>query len=130
MKLKKEEIFYDLGSGDGRMPIYAKKIAGTRGFGYDISPMIVIYSKFNRLFKLGITSDVLFDTANIFDLKLNKADVIYIFQTEKILKILSKKFKKELKDVRVYSYRDPLPDTKEKKKYELSNGKMLYEYTY
>lgn len=127
---KDGEIIYDLGSGDGRVLIACRKKAKIKGFGYDISPIIVLYSKINKLVNLGFISDIFLDSNNIFDLKLKDVDKIYVYQTGKILKILDKKFEKELKDVTVFTYRNALEKRKEFKKYKLSNGEYLFEYRY
>ena len=37
-KVSKSDVIYDLGSGDGRIPITAAKTYGARGVGIDIDP--------------------------------------------------------------------------------------------
>src|SRR5215216_7715979 len=37
-KVTKDDVVYDLGSGDGRIPITAAKVYGARGVGIDIDP--------------------------------------------------------------------------------------------
>ena len=37
-KVTKNDVIYDLGSGDGRIPITAAKTYGARGVGIDIDP--------------------------------------------------------------------------------------------
>src|SRR5687768_353802 len=38
-KVTKNDVIYDLGSGDGRIPITAAKVYGARGIGIDIDPV-------------------------------------------------------------------------------------------
>ena len=40
-KVTKNDVVYDLGSGDGRIPITAAKTYGARGVGIDIVPVAV-----------------------------------------------------------------------------------------
>ncbi|HEV7869028.1 MAG TPA: hypothetical protein VGO90_15180 [Chthoniobacteraceae bacterium] len=37
-KVDREDVLYDLGSGDGRIVIRAAQKYGTRGIGYDLDP--------------------------------------------------------------------------------------------
>ncbi len=127
---KDKEIIYDLGSGDGRVLVACRKMAKIKGIGFDISPMIVFFSKFVRFLNLGFTTDLVLDVANIFDTNLDDADKIYIYQRDKILKVLEKKFEKELEGVKVYAYKYPLEKKKASKKHKLSNGEYLFEYKY
>ncbi|MCC7289953.1 class I SAM-dependent methyltransferase [bacterium] len=130
MKLNKDDHLYDLGSGDGRVIIAARKYMKLKGYGYDISPIIVSLSKVIKLLNLGINTDVFFDLENIFEVKLKKATKVYTYQNPKILQILDKKFKRELENVKVYSYRYEIPEKKSSKKHKLGNGMILFEYKY
>lgn len=129
LNLKEGDNLFDLGSGDGRVLVAARKLEKIKGFGYEISPIMVSLSKIIRFVNLGFNTDTLFEVESIFDIKLDKATKIYVYQNPKILSVLDKKFKRELKDVKVYSYRYEIEGRKGKK-HELSNGEKLYEYTY
>ena len=43
----KSDVVYDLGSGDGRIPIAAAKTYGARGIGLDIDPRRIVESRAN-----------------------------------------------------------------------------------
>jgi len=45
--VSKDDIVYDLGSGDGRIPIAAAKKYGARGIGLDIDPLKIAESRAN-----------------------------------------------------------------------------------
>lgn len=130
MKVKDNDVIYDLGSGDGRVIIAARKMFKVKGYGYDISPIMVSLSKLVRIANLGLNMDTIFDVENIFDVKLDKATVIYVYQNPKILALLHKKFKREIKGVKVFSYQYEIPEVKYKHAHKLSNDKKLYEYSY
>jgi SAM-dependent methyltransferase len=129
LKLREGEKLYDLGSGDGRVLIGARKIAKVKGFGYEISPIMVSISKIIRFVNLGFNTDMLFEVESIFDIKLKDATKVYVYQNPKILTILHKKFERELDGVSVYSYKYEIPE-KKGIKHELSNGELLFEYKY
>src|SRR5689334_4042128 len=46
-EVTKDDIVYDLGSGDGRIPIAAAKTYGARGVGLDIDPERIAESRAN-----------------------------------------------------------------------------------
>lgn len=72
------EIVYDLGCGDGRIPVMAAKKYGARAYGFDINPKRVEESlanvKLNKVEHL-----VTIKEQDIFTLDLSKADVITLY---------------------------------------------------
>jgi tRNA G37 N-methylase Trm5 len=72
------EIVYDLGCGDGRIPVRAAKKFGVKTWGFDINPLRVNESlenvKKNRVGNL-----VTIKLQDIFELDLSKADVITLY---------------------------------------------------
>jgi cyclopropane fatty-acyl-phospholipid synthase-like methyltransferase len=55
--VKKADMLYDLGSGDGRIVITAAKNFGTRGVGYDHNPVRIQEATDNAK-KAGVTDRV------------------------------------------------------------------------
>jgi tRNA G37 N-methylase Trm5 len=76
--VRKGEIVYDLGCGDGRIPVTAAKKYGVQAFGWDINPVRVAESlknvKENKVEQL-----VTIKLGDIFELDLSKADVITLY---------------------------------------------------
>src|SRR5687768_7638919 len=58
-EVKKGDVLYDLGSGDGRIPITAAKMFGVRGTGIDINPERIAEANANAK-KEGVTDKVKF----------------------------------------------------------------------
>ena len=58
-KVGKDDILYDLGSGDGRIVITAAKEFGTRGVGVDIDPDLIREARENAI-KAGVADKVTF----------------------------------------------------------------------
>jgi cyclopropane fatty-acyl-phospholipid synthase-like methyltransferase len=94
-KLKKGQIFYDIGCGDGRIVRTAVKEYQVKGTGIDINPLLIWLAKF--LAKTKKVKNVEFITKNIFDVDLRKVDVLYIFLMPKLIEKIFPKLKKELK---------------------------------
>lgn len=73
-----DDYLIDLGSGDGRIPIAAAKMHGTRGLGVDLDPERTAEAR--QLAAQAAVSDRLeFRTENLFDTDLGKATVITMY---------------------------------------------------
>lgn len=77
-KVKKTDLVYDLGCGDGRMLVLAAQKYGCHCVGYDIDPERVKASKENAA-RNHVEDLVKIVQADIFTLDLSKADVIPIY---------------------------------------------------
>src|SRR5512145_219992 len=74
-QIKKSDLVYDLGCGDGRILVLAAQKYGCRAVGYDIDPVRVRASRENvERNKVGKLVEIV--QADIFTLDLRKADVI------------------------------------------------------
>lgn len=76
--VKKGDLVYDLGCGDGRMLILAAQKYGCRGVGFDIDPERVRASREN-VAKNHVEKLVKIVQADIFTLDLSKANVIPMY---------------------------------------------------
>jgi len=77
-KVKKDDLVYDLGCGDGRIVVTAAKRYGCKAVGYDIDPQRVEESLEN-VEKNNVGNLVRIQQKNIFTLDLSKADVITLY---------------------------------------------------
>lgn len=92
--VKKGQIFYELGSGDGRVVLEASRL-GANSFGIEQSWIRVWYSRLkSKKEKLKTT----FYHGNIFDREYYPADVLYIYMLQDCVDQLEGKLKKELKE--------------------------------
>jgi ribosomal protein L11 methylase PrmA len=91
--VKKEDIVYDLGCGDGRMIVLAAKKYGCRGIGYDLDPERVSASlrnvKNNHVEHL-----VKIVRADLFTLDFSDADVLSLYLLPEINEKLLPQFEK------------------------------------
>ncbi|HYF58274.1 MAG TPA: class I SAM-dependent methyltransferase [Burkholderiaceae bacterium] len=72
------DVLFDLGSGDGRIPITAAKRWGTRGTGVDIDPQRIQEANANAQ-AAGVTDKVRFIQADLFEMDLSPATVITLY---------------------------------------------------
>ncbi len=77
-KVKKGEMVYDLGCGDGRIVVTAAKKFGAKGKGYDIDPQRIKESKAN-VKENKVEKMVEIHQEDIFELDLREADVVTLY---------------------------------------------------
>jgi SAM-dependent methyltransferase len=73
-----QDVLYDLGSGDGRIPITAAKRWGTRGLGVDIDPQRIAEANANAR-AARVTDRVRFVQGDLFAMDLSPATVITLY---------------------------------------------------
>ena len=114
IKFRKNGLFVELGSGDGRIVRAAVKKYPIKGMAVDINGLLIIWSKF--LSKLdGTYSQIDFVTKNILKIDLTKADYIYLFLFPALIEKLIPKFDHELKKgVIIISHGFPVIEYKSK----------------
>ena len=94
--VKKTDIVYDLGCGDGRIVIAAAKGLGARGVGIDINPVRIGEAKENAR-KAGVEKLVRFEENDLFEADIHEATVVTIFLLPNINLKLRPKLLQDLK---------------------------------
>jgi SAM-dependent methyltransferase len=81
-RVEKDDVVYDLGSGDGRIPIIAAQRYGARGVGIEINPVWVRDARVAAE-RLGVADRVSFRIEDLFTTDLREATVVtlYLFPT-------------------------------------------------
>jgi len=77
-KVGPNDVVYDLGSGDGRIPIMAAKEFGARGVGVEIDPALIRKSRANAV-TAGVTDRVTFVEQDLFTADIGDATVVAIY---------------------------------------------------
>jgi len=86
----KEDVVYDLGSGDGRIVVMAAQKRGARAVGVDIDPVRIREANDNAK-KAGVTSKVEFRQQSLFDAEIKDATVVTLYLLPEVnLKIRTK----------------------------------------
>ncbi|MFB6274211.1 MAG: cyclopropane-fatty-acyl-phospholipid synthase family protein [Salinibacter sp.] len=89
----KNDVVYDLGSGDGRIVIQAAKQYGARGVGIEIDPDLVRKARRNAR-EAGVSDLVEFRKADLFKTDLSEATVVTMYLLPSVnLKVRPKLFK-------------------------------------
>jgi hypothetical protein len=76
--VKKDDVLYDLGSGDGRLVIAAAQKFGTQGVGVEIRPDLIQVANQNAQ-KLGVSDRVQFLQQDLFKTDISKATVVTLY---------------------------------------------------
>jgi protein-L-isoaspartate O-methyltransferase len=77
-EVKKTDVVYDLGSGDGRLVITAAKRYGARGVGIDIDPALITQSRANAR-KEGVENLVEFRQQDALTVDVSPASVVTLY---------------------------------------------------
>jgi len=104
------DVVYDLGSGDGRIPIAAARDHGARGVGIELDARLVALARCNAR-AAGVDKRVEFREQDLFKADLREATVVTLFLLPEMNRQLKAKLLAELKPgSRVVSHRFDLGD--------------------
>ena len=95
-KVDKDDVVYDLGSGDGRMVITAAHRYGARGVGIEINPVWVRDAQ-RYAEALKVADRVTFRVDDLFTADLREATVVTLYLLPWMNRKLAPKFRSELK---------------------------------
>jgi predicted RNA methylase len=126
--VKKGDVLYDLGSGDGRIPVTAAKKFGVRAVGIDIDPQRIAEANENAK-RNGVTDLVKFRNENLFKADFREATVVTLYLLPDLNEKLRPKLWAELKPgTRIVSHQFEMGAWQPEKKVEL-NGRTIYFWT-
>jgi len=126
--VKKGDVLYDLGSGDGRIAITAAKKYGVKATGIDIDPYRIKEANDNAK-KAGVTSLVEFREEDLFKANFKDATIITLYLLPDLNLKLRPRLWAELKPgTRIVSHQFDMGDWQPDKKLE-SNGRTVYFWT-
>jgi len=127
-EVKKGDVLYDLGSGDGRIAVTAAKRYGIRAVGIDIDPDRIREANENAK-KAGVTNLVRFRQEDLFKADFSEATVVTLYLLPDLNVKLRARLWSELKPgTRVVSHQFDMADWKPEKEVEL-NGRTIYFWT-
>ena len=126
--VKKGDVVYDLGCGDGRIVIAAAEKFGARGVGIDIDPQRIKESQENAR-KARVTDRVRFVNQDLFEADLREATVVTLYLLPWVNLKLRPKLWSELKPgARIVSHSHDMGDWAPEKETEV-NGHRIYYWT-
>jgi ubiquinone/menaquinone biosynthesis C-methylase UbiE len=126
--VKKSDIVYDLGCGDGRIVIAAAAAAGARGVGIDINSVRIKEANENAR-KAGVQNLVRFEEKDLFEADIHEASVVALFLLNSVNLKLRPKLLKELKPgTRIVSNTFDMGDWKPLKEIQLDDAGDMDSY--
>jgi predicted RNA methylase len=127
-KVGPNDVIYDLGSGDGRIPVTAAKTYGARGIGIDIDPQRIREANANAQKEM-VTDKVRFLNQDLFTTDISEATVVTLYLLPSLNLKLLPKLNKELKPgTRIVSHAFDMGDAKPLQT-ENINGRTIYYWT-
>jgi predicted RNA methylase len=126
--VKKGDMMYDLGCGDGRIIICAAKKFGARSIGFELSIPHYFITKY-MIWKNRIGDRVKVFYKSFYAADLSKADVVTLFGFPATMPRIKKKVIERLKSgTRVVSYAFPISDLKPQKVLRFKKYAPIYLY--
>ena len=127
-KVGPNDVVYDLGSGDGRIPITAAKTYGARGVGIDIDPQRIREATEN-LKTSGMGDKVKFLNQDLFTTPIGEATVVTLYLLPSLnLKLLPKLNAELNPGTRIVSHAFDMGDIKPQQTLNV-NGRTVYFWT-
>jgi hypothetical protein len=126
--VEKGDVLYDLGSGDGRIPVTAAKRFGIHAVGIDIDPQRIQEANENAK-KEGVTKLVTFKNTDLFTTDFSDATVVTLYLLPRLNVKLRPKLLNELKNgTRIVSHAFDMGDW-EPEKHVKVEGRDVYFWT-
>jgi methyltransferase family protein len=126
--VKAGDVVYDLGSGDGRIPITAvQKFSAARAIGIDIDPQRIKEANENAE-KAGVTNKVKFLNQDLFTTDFGEATVITLYLLPSLNEKLRPKLLSLKPGTRIVSHAFDMGDWKPEKT-ETIDGRTIYYWT-
>ncbi len=127
-QIKRDELLYDLGCGDGRLIILAAKETGAKATGIELREDLIERAR-TEIKRLNLEGRVKVIQGNFFDVAISDADVITLYLTSSANERLRPKLEAELKrGARVVSHDFKVPGWKPSTVYNELLGHTIYAY--
>ena len=124
-----DDVLYDLGSGDGRIPVTAAQQFGIRAVGIDINPVRIREANANAE-EAGVTDKVTFIEGDLFDAHISDATVVTLYLLQSLNVKLRPKLLSELRPgTRIVSHAFDMANEWEPEQTEEVDGSMIYLWT-
>lgn len=124
-RITEGDVLYDLGSGDGRIPIAAAKQYGIRAVGIEIDPKLITEAEENAR-RENVSSLVTFRNDDMFRTNMREATVVTLYLSEKLNVLLRPKLLSELRPgSRIVSHDFRMGDWKPEQTVRVPWGKLF-----
>lgn len=123
-----KDVVYDLGSGDGRIPITAAQKYGARAIGIDINPQRIQEANEN-LAKAGVGDKVKFLNQDLFETDISEATVVTLYLLPSLNLKLMPTLKKLKPGTRIVSHSFDMGTEWPPEKTETVDSRTIYLWT-
>jgi len=127
-KVTSTDVVYDLGCGDGRIPITAAQKYGARAVGIEIEPRLIRESQDNAA-KAHVADRVWFVNQDLFETDLSPATVVAMYLHPRMLQQLMPKLKRLKPGTRIVSHYYHMGDEWPPDESRDINSLMVYLWT-
>ncbi len=126
LNVTSKDIFYDLGSGNGKVCFMINRLTGARCVGFELTWWTYLWAKLKASLQ---NSAIVFKRRDFFAEDWSEATVIYGYLYPMLMGRVEEKFKKDMKPGSRAIIRDfPFPNMRYKKKYYLPKEHEIYLY--
>ena len=119
-----DDVVYDLGSGDGRIPIIAAQKYGAKGVGIELDPLLVEQS-WRTANEAEVAHRVSFKVGDLFEADLSAATVVTLYLSTSIMKTLEPKLRSLKPGTRIVSHQFPMPRWAPDRKIRVDESEIL-----
>jgi len=119
-----DDVVYDLGSGDGRLPIIAAQKYGARGVGIEIDPRLVEIS-WRIANEAEVANRVSFAVGDLFETDLSEATVVTMYLSPSIMKMLMPRLRALKPGTRIVSHQFPMPGWQPDRRITVDESELL-----
>jgi len=127
-RVKKTDVVYDLGSGDGRIVISAARDYGCKAIGYEIDPELVTLSR-EKARADDVEKLVTIEKADVFNVDVSAADVVTLYLLPQQNEKLVPQLKKLKPGSRIVSHQFEIPGMKPDKTVTLESKESGEKHT-
>jgi len=126
LKISASDVFYDLGSGNGKVLFLVEKLTGAKAVGFELSWWTILFAKIKGKLK---KSNVRFRNQDFFKANWSEANILYCYLYPPLMGRIEEKFINELKPGSIAIIRDfPFPKMAYTEKYYLPKNHEIYVY--
>lgn len=118
------DVVYDLGSGDGRIPIIAAQKYGARGVGVELDARLVELS-WEIANEAEVANRVSFVLGDLFTADLSQATVVTCYLSPQIMKMLEPKLRALTPGTRIVSHQFPMTGWQPDRRLKVDESELL-----
>lgn len=118
------DVVYDLGSGDGRIPIIAAQKYRARGVGIEIDPRLVEQS-WQTANEAQVANRVKFIVGDLFEADLRQATVVTAYLSASLMRTLEPKLRALKPGTRIVSHQFPIPGWQPDRRIKVDEAELL-----